>query len=79
MEREGGSPRRVWFWRVGSFTRGRFYGDGKDLLKRASVVGGRGELLELGLSLESGDVSSAVMVDMASFGTSILFSIFLGV
>lgn len=52
---------------------GRIYG------RRGNVVGARGDLLELGLSLESGSVSSAVVVEMASFGTRILFSIFLGV
>ena len=57
----------------GFMVMGRIYG------RRGNVVGGRGDLLELGLSLESGSVSSAVVVEMASFGTRILFSIFLGV
>lgn len=42
-------------------------------------MGGRGKLLELGLSALLEDVSTAVLGEMASFRTSVLISIFLGV
>ena len=50
---------KVWFWRVGNFTRGRLCGDGKDLLTRGkcrggSVVGGGRELLERVFHLRQG-------------------------